>query len=137
MFKFNLYRPHEEHIFGDYEENPDDYQLNNAIVAYIGDQHTENALLNILRLIFKQKLSGTEKRKLLDLEYDMKLTEDMGEELNTMCNLSEGIVETEQEQTILRLQQAGEKLSTMATATGWTLEKIKNFLQSMNLQPAQ
>ena len=46
-------------------------------------------------------------------------------------------VETEQEKTILRLQKAGEKLSTMATATGWTLEKIKNFLQSMSLQPAQ
>ena len=46
-------------------------------------------------------------------------------------------VETEQGKTILRLQKAGEKLSTMAIATGWTLEKIKSFLQSMNLQPAQ
>lgn len=89
----NLYRPHEEHIFGDYEENPDDYQLSNAIVVYIGDQHTENTLLNLLRLIFKQNLSGAEKQKMLEQEYDMKLTEDMGEELNTMCNLSEGIFE--------------------------------------------
>ena len=46
-------------------------------------------------------------------------------------------VETEQGKTIIRLQKAGEKLSTMAIATGWKLEKIKRFLQSMNLQPAQ
>jgi len=89
----NLYRPHEEHIFGKYEENPEDYQLSNAIVAYIGDQRTENTLLNLLRLIFKEDMSGAEKRRLLEREYDMKLTEDMGEELDTMCNLSEGILE--------------------------------------------
>ena len=43
----NLYRPHEEHIYGDYEEDPEEYQLSNAIVAYIGDQRTENNLLNL------------------------------------------------------------------------------------------
>ena len=141
----NLYRPHEEHIFGDYEENPDDYQLNNAIVAYIGDQYTENTLLNLLHLIFKQNLSGAEKRKLLEQEYDMKLTDDMGEELNTMCNLSEGIAErateiateNEQKNTILRLFRKGKKIADMMDATDWTAERIQNFLRAQNLQPAQ
>lgn len=109
----------------------------NAIVVYISDHRTGDNLLNLLRLIFKQELSGIEKRKLLEQEYDMKLTDEMGEELDTMCNLSEGIVEKEQKKTILRLQKAGEKLSTMAAATGWTLERIKTFLKSQNLQPVQ
>ena len=133
----NFYGTTEKRILGDYREKPENYQLMNAIVVYIGDHRTGDNLLNLLRLIFKQGLSGIEKRKLLEQEYDMKLTDEMGEELDTMCNLSEGIVEKEQKKTILRLQKAGEKLSTMAAATGWTLERIKTFLKSQNLQPVQ
>lgn len=116
----NLYRPHEEHIYGDYEENPEEYQLSNAIVAYIGDQRTENNLLNLLRLIFKQNLSGAEKRKLLEQEYDMKLTEDMGEELNIMCNLSEGILE--------RGIETGEKKGDVKGRA----ESVRSLMESLN-----
>ena len=116
----NLYRPHEEHIYGDYEEDPDEYQLSNAIVAYIGDQRTENNLLNLLRLIFKQNLSGAEKRKLLEQEYDMKLTEDMGEELNMMCNLSEGILE--------RGIETGEKKGDVKGRA----ESVRSLMESLN-----
>ena len=48
----------------------------------------------------------------------------------------EGRIETE-EATILRLAQGGEKLSIMAMATGWTMDKVLSFLKSRNLEPAQ
>ena len=121
----NLYRPHEEHIFGDYEENPEDYQLNNAIVAYIGDQQTENMLLNLLRLIFKENLSGVEKRKLLEQKFDMELTEDMGEELNTMCNLSEGIFEKGIEKGIEKGKAEGKTEGMAITMHIWKMLTAK------------
>ena len=113
----------------------------NMIVVYVGNRRTGDNFLNLLRLIFRQHLSGAEKRKLLEQKYDMKLTAEMGEELNIMCNLSEGIFERGQEeekkQTILRLIKKGKKLADMADATGWPLEQIQTFLQSKHLQPAQ
>ena len=139
----NLYRPHEEHIFGDYEENPDDYQLSNAIVAYIGDQRTENTLLNLLRLIFKENLNGAEKRKLLEQEYDMKLTEDMGEELNTMCNLSEGIFESgitkgksegmELTMRIWKMLTAKKPFADIAKETQISLDEVRKIAQGFGI----
>ena len=52
-----------------------------------------NKLINLLRLIFKEDLTATEKTERLIRDYDLQLTEEMGEELNIMCNLSEGIEE--------------------------------------------
>lgn len=139
----NLYRPHEEHIFGDYEENPDDYQLSNAIVAYIGDQRTENTLLNLLRLIFKENLNGAEKRKLLEQEYDMKLTEDMGEELNIMCNLSEGIFESgitkgksegmELTMRIWKMLTAKKPFADIAKETQISLDEVRKIAQGFGI----
>ena len=137
----NFYRTTEKHILGDYCETPENYQLMNAIVVYIGDHHSSDNLLNLLRLIFKQDLSAAEKKKLLKQDYDLTLTEEMGEELDTMCNLSEGIFERGQEeekkQTILRLFRKGKKLSDIMDATDLSMEQIKSFLRAQNLQPAQ
>ena len=82
---------------------------------------------------------------MLKQDYDLTLTEEMGEELDTMCNLSEGIFERgkenghmeEKKQTILRLFRKGKKLSDIMDATDLSMEQIQSFLRSQNLQPAQ
>ena len=65
----------------------------NAIVLYIGNRSTGDNLLNMLRLIFKENLTTKEKTKKLKDEYDLSISGEMGEEMDTMCNLSEGIYE--------------------------------------------
>ena len=47
----------------------------------------------MLRLIFKENLTTKEKTKKLKDEYDLSISGEMGEEMDTMCNLSEGIYE--------------------------------------------
>ncbi len=66
-----------------------------------------------------------------------------------MCNLSEGIFEKgrsegevigrdkEKQDTVLRLFRKGRDLSAIVDATDWTLDQVKKFLRSKNLQPAQ
>ena len=89
----NGYSTVETCIDGDIKEPVEDYTLLNAFVVYVGDQRTGNKLINLLRLIFKEGLTATEKTERLIRDYDLQLTEEMGEELNIMCNLSEGIEE--------------------------------------------
>ena len=62
-------------------------------MLYIGNRSTGDKLLNMLRLIFKENLTTKEKTKKLKDEYDLSISGEMGEEMDTMCNLSEGIYE--------------------------------------------
>ena len=79
-----------------------------------------NKLINLLRLIFKEGLTATEKTERLIRDYDLQLTEEMGEELNIMCNLSEGIeevtCENEKKRTIFRLVKAGADMKVLFVA---------------------
>ena len=138
----NFYSMGEKHVRGNYHELPENYQLLNAVVVYVGDHSTGDKLLNLLRLIFKQELSGQEKRQLLEQKYDMQLTSNMGKELDSMCNLSEGIYERgevngrdlEKQSTVERLIRKGWDLTDTADATDWSVEQIKSFLKRKKLQ---
>ena len=54
---------------------------------------TESELHQFLGILFSNKLSGKEKIQLLDEKLDIPVDEKIREELNDMCNLSEGIEE--------------------------------------------
>ena len=103
----NSYSTVEKHIRGDIKEPVADYQLLNAFVVYIGNHQTGDRLLNLLRLIFKENLSAAEKKERLIRDYDLRFTEEMGEELNIMCNLSEGIEERGIEKGIAKGMEKG------------------------------
>ena len=89
----NEYTITEKHLYGSCKEDAENYALLNAVVLYIGNHKTGDKLLNMLRLIFKENLTTKEKTKKLKDEYDLSITGEMGEEMDTMCNLSEGIYE--------------------------------------------
>lgn len=67
----------------------------------------------------------------------MELTEDMEEELNTMCNLSEGIAEKyfkKGEITILlRLWQTEKNIDKLVAISGWTKQQIQDMLKEHKL----
>ena len=46
-----------------------------------------------LRLVFRSNAKVAVKKERLAKRYELNLTDDMAEEMNTMCNLSEGIFE--------------------------------------------
>ena len=73
--------------------------------------------------------------------FHIVMTEKVKQEVDSMCNLSQGLKEDtreeEKQDTILRLLKDGRGTDIMAAATGWTIEHVQNFLKSRNLQPAQ
>lgn len=89
----NSYTLNEQHLFGDYQEEKPLYDLINVTMLYIGKQKTHDKLIELLRLVFLADLNAEAKKQALELEYEMNLTDDMREELDGMCNLSEGIYE--------------------------------------------
>ena len=89
---------------------------------------------------FLSRLTEAEREARLKKDFGIELWEDTRERLSEMCNLSQGLKEwakeEEQENTILRLLKNGKGLDIMVAATGWTIERVQNFLKSRNLQLA-
>ena len=89
----NSYMLNEKHLYGDYQEEKPLYDLINVTMLYIGKQKTHDKLIELLRLVFLADLNAETKKQALESEYEMNLTDDMREELDGMCNLSEEIYE--------------------------------------------
>ncbi len=90
----NRYAIREEQLLGKYTEKPAGYDLMTIIMVYLGKNKTANRLINLLQVIFSEtEKSAQEKEDILRDNYDMALTNKIGEELTSMCNLSLGIAE--------------------------------------------
>ena len=108
-------------------------------MVYLANGPVRNRMLALLQLLFTEtRKSAAEKKKLLQSKYDIDVTSDMEEEMNTMCNLSEGIFEKGMEKgatqekisTIKRLWQLGADLPMIKAASGWTEEQIMQVVKA-------
>ena len=93
--------------------------------------------MKFLHLVFMSRLSEREREERLQKDFGMELWDETREGLNVMCNLSQGLKDEEKKDTILRLLKNGKGIDIMAAATGWTIERVQDYLKSQNLQPAQ
>ncbi|MCI6232313.1 MAG: hypothetical protein MR630_06855 [Selenomonas sp.] len=87
------YTLHEKQLFGHHVEMKEHYDLINITLIYLGNHRTGDSLIELLRLVFRSNAKVMVKKERLAKQYDLNLTDDMAEEMNTMCNLSEGIFE--------------------------------------------
>ena len=143
----NHYRLAEHQVFGKYREERENYDLLHIVMVCLAEDPARNRMLQLLRLLFmEKKKSAAEKTKLLRSKYDIDVTSDMEEEMNTMCNLSEGIFEQGRAQgleqgleqgvaqekinVIKNLWRAGKDLSIIKIASGWSEEQIMRVVKA-------
>lgn len=93
-----------EKLVGNKGENLRDYDLMSLIMVCMGEDEWESSsnLLGFLEVLFSEKKTAKEKRKILKEEYDVPMTEQFESEVREMCNLSEGIMEKGIEQGLER-----------------------------------
>ncbi len=90
----NRYAIREEQLLGRYVEKTTGYDLMIIIMVYPGKDKPANRLVRLLQVLFTEtEKSAQEKEDILRDNYDLTLTEEIGEELTSMCNLSLGIAE--------------------------------------------
>ncbi len=90
----NRYRLVEEHLVGESTEPVKDYDLLSVVMLCLGKPEGENyqGVLKMLDVLFSNETSVTDKKKLLEDEYDIPMTQKLDEEVSSMCNLSEGVM---------------------------------------------
>lgn len=135
------YRFQETLDIGDFREAKENYDLIDITMIHIGEDEKKDRLLSFLYTIFMENLTREQKVKKLEETFGMKMSREMREGMNGMCNLSDGLVNDAEERRtqdiILNLLKKGMKLSFISEVTGWTVEKVQSFIESQGLAPVQ
>ncbi|NCE65611.1 DUF4368 domain-containing protein [Pseudoflavonifractor sp. 524-17] len=89
------YRLVEEHLVGEGKEPVRNYDLLSIIMLCLGGPNGANydGVLRMLDVLLSNETSEAEKRKILQDDYDIQMTQTMEREVSVMCNLSKGVEE--------------------------------------------
>ena len=122
------------------------YDLFRCIFVCLSDKMTgqreEVRLHRLLETLFADGISLSERRNILQTEYQITTTEELEGRLNQMCNLGEGLAERwmergrekgmekgiQQTRTIFRLFMNGESESMIAEKIGKSEQEIHDIL---------
>lgn len=123
----NRYRMMEERLHRKYHAEQWQYNILNVVMLYLGDRKTQDDLIEMLRIIFKEKAPARVKKQQLEEAYGIRLTEGETKELSKMCNLSEGLYNSGfNDGTYGR---AKTDLRNLIESTGWSLAKAMEMLR--------
>ena len=83
-------------------------------------------LHRLISTLLSNEIEAEEKLNMIELEYQIPVSEELREEVNLMCNLSEGIEERAAEKT---LRETNKKVITNMHRKGYTLEQIAQIVE--------
>ena len=121
----NQYSIQEEKMLGSYEENVLNYDLLTALIICLGDADDEKStgILKLLEVLLSTERSTEEKKKILQGDFDIKMTQELEREVSEMCNLSDGIEQKGIAKGI------GVSIQSLMESMGWTIEQAMDALQ--------
>ncbi|MCM1189273.1 MAG: hypothetical protein NC541_08245 [bacterium] len=113
------YRLVEEHLVGKAVESIRNYDLLSIVMLCLGGPGGKNydGVLRMLDVLLGGETSEAEKRKILQDDYDIQMTQTMEREVSVMCNLSKGVRERGRAEGIAEN----------------TLTSIKNLMETLGL----
>ena len=117
------YRLMEEHLVGEAAEPVKNYDLLSIVMLCLGGPDGENydGVLRMLDVLLSNETSASEKRKILQDDYDIQMTQRLESEVSVMCNLSKGV----------------EEKGMAKGLTKGILDSIKNMVKNMGVSVEQ
>ena len=127
----NRYRLVEEHLIGEATEPVRNYDLLSIIMLCLGGPDGENydGVLRMLDVLLSNETSEVEKRKILQDDYDIQMTQTMEREVSVMCNLSKGVMEKGLEKGLAKGLEKGRAEGVAEN----TLTSIRNLMETLGL----
>ena len=89
------YHTVKERVYGNSDVKQGSYDLMEVVILNLGDtdEKCEKEILNLLNLLFSSSVPPEEKKKRLDRDFKIAMTEEFESEVGKMCNLSDAIEE--------------------------------------------
>lgn len=84
----------EKNRIGNVKEAVENYDLMTTILVCLGssgESDDDNELIRMLDVLLSEDLPAKDKKEILEQEYQIPMTEEMEEEVEQMCNLSDGV----------------------------------------------
>lgn len=131
------YRLTEEHLVGEAVESVQNYDLLSIVMLCLGGPDGENydGVLRMLDVLLSHETSESEKRRILQDDYDIQMTRTMESEVSVMCNLSKGVMEKGIAKGMEKGRAEGmEKgiltsIRSLMETMGWTLDQAMTALK--------
>ncbi len=107
--------------------------LLNIVLIGIADKLPEHddkyELHRLLNTLLSMELPIAKKLEIMETEYNILIDDKMREDVNSMCNLSQGILEKGEAKIILAMYKNGYTVEQIASATDKDIEEIKAIVE--------
>ena len=118
-------------------ESVQNYDLLSIVMLCLGGPDGENydGVLRMLDVLLSHETSETEKRRILQDEYDIQMTRTLESEVSVMCNLSKGVMEKSWKKGMAEGMAKGEEqgiltsIKSLMETMGWTLDQAMTALK--------
>ena len=127
----------ETNHIGQLVEKKVNYDLMSVVMVYLGSAKDEQQsdLLRMLNILLSEEVKAKEKLEILSNEFQMPTTTNLEEEVQAMCNLSQGIedrairkgIELNKLETAKKLLAMGLSTEDVSRGTGLELGEVKNL----------
>ncbi|MDO4338526.1 MAG: hypothetical protein Q4C91_10655 [Eubacteriales bacterium] len=123
----NRYFVQEENLIGDVTEEKENYDLLTTVIICLGHSGDDKyaGILKLLDVLLSSDKAPEEKKKILQDDFDIKMTKTLESEVRRMCNLSKGVEEKGIQIGIEREREAG------------TLRAIQNLMETLKMTAEQ
>ena len=127
------YSIQEKQLVGHAEESVKNYDLMSAVMIRLGDENDANysGLLKFLEVLLSAEKTAAEKKSILQTEFDLPLTQEIESEVQTMCNVSQGVLEKGiiQGRSLGRDERTLELIRNLMASTKQSAEQVMALLR--------
>ena len=133
------YRLVEEQLVGEAAEPVKNYDLLSIVMLCLGGPGGGNyeGVLRMLDVLLSNETSEVEKRKILQDDYGIQMTQTMEQEVSVMCNLSKGVEEKGMAKGIAKGMAKGIAKGMAKGMTNGILASIKNLVKNLGMSVEQ
>ena len=119
----NIYSVKEDSFIGEHAEPVSNYDLLTVVMIYTADDFMglQNDVIKMLSVLLSRNLDAKERMNILQDSFDIAMTEEVKQEVDEMCNLSQGV----------RAEGRAEGES-MGIAKGEAMGELKERLKNVN-----
>ena len=123
----------EENLIGTVKEERKNYDLLTVIMICLGKPEDDNytGILKLLEVLLSSKRKPSEKKKILQEDFSIKMTKQLESEVSIMCNLSEDVEQRGFEKGIAKgiSREREENIRSLMKTVNWTVEEAMEALQ--------
>ena len=128
----NQYSIQEENLIGEFDENVEYYDLLTGIIICLGDVDDKmTGILKLLEVLLSSERGTKEKKKILQEEFGIRMTQELEREVSEMCNLSDGVEQKgiAKGRTYGIVEGIATSIRNLMESMGWSIEQAMDALQ--------